>query len=87
MTSPGTINSNPVSQWLAAIRDYFRFVDGRRVDRSAPVIPRTGKVISFLTFFFGGVALLVAFADPELLDWVHTATIPRERGPEPRLEI
>ena len=71
MTSPDTINNNPVSQWLAAIRDYFRFVDGRRLDRSAPVIPHTGKVISFLIFFLGGVALLVAFADPELLDWVR----------------
>ena len=71
MTSQSTINNNPVSQWLASIRDYFRFVNGRRLDQTAPVIPGAGKTIPFLIFFLGGVALLVVFADPELLAWVR----------------
>ncbi len=71
MTSPDIPNGNPISQWLTSIRDYFRFVGNRRLDGSARVIPDTGKTVPFLVFFMGGVALLVAFADPELLEWVR----------------
>lgn len=71
MTSPSTTKINPVFRWIQAIRDYFRFVNGRRLDKSAQVLPGVRKIIPLLMFFLGGVGLLVALADPALLEWVR----------------